>query len=93
MRSKIYALRTSGHGTCLSSADKRSAWCLCDDGWDGDKCNVTDPCQGISCNGHGLCLPSDDLKTATCSCVDGWTGSGCESKMEGQWCTGGHRGS
>ena len=66
------------HGQCIKSTHT----CICDPGWQGDGCHISD-CPGApeDCFGRGIC--NTNLSVPLCvSCIDGWMGPDCNTPCE-----------
>jgi hypothetical protein len=67
------------HGSCAADGDAYD--CACDDGYDGDDCEIDiDDCEGDPCT-NGECV--DAVAGFQCDCGDsGYTGELCETKIQ-----------
>jgi hypothetical protein len=67
------------HGSCAADGDAYE--CACDDGYDGDDCEIDiDDCEGDPCT-NGECV--DAVAGFQCDCGDsGYTGELCETKIQ-----------
>ena len=62
------------HGECRHGAGAHAGVCICDEGYEGERCEVLlDPCAGVDCGSHGSC------SGGRCSCSGGYSGSSCET--------------
>jgi len=81
------------HGRC-TLVDSTTATCICDDGYDGDGCElcasgfvpladgrcVVDPCNTPDpCSPHGECRPDSADGSISCSCDEGFAGDRCDA--------------
>ena len=57
----------SGHGRC----DGQSQQCVCDEGYDGNACEVA--LCALGCSAHGFCQ-----SPGHCVCAGGFSGANCE---------------
>jgi hypothetical protein len=67
------------HGTCEVEGDAYT--CDCEDGYDGDHCDLNiDDCNADACE-HGECI--DGVDSYTCNCDEtGFTGERCEIEIQ-----------
>lgn len=75
----------SGHGVCQLYGSKPG--CLCEDGWNGEKCNL--PCPGVvetgkPCNGNGICNVNFETGI-TCDCLQKFRGDACQFECPGDF--------
>ena len=61
------------HGECRHGAGAHAGVCICDEGYEGERCEVLlDPCAGVDCGSHGSC------SGGSCACTDHYSGTNCE---------------
>ena len=75
----------SGHGVCQLYGSKPG--CLCEDGWNGEKCNL--PCPGVvetgkPCYGNGICNVNFETGI-TCDCLQKYRGDACQLECPGDF--------
>ena len=74
----------SGHGTCKLYGD--TPGCLCENGWNGPKCDIACPgmlTTGVPCNLRGICNVDFDTNTASCECNEKFRGPDCSIECPG----------
>ncbi|MCB9737511.1 MAG: hypothetical protein H6745_33445 [Deltaproteobacteria bacterium] len=70
-------LAPCAHGACANTDAVTGFTCTCDDGWDGDRCDVdVDECAATPapCDAHASCR--NTLGGYFCECDGGWEGDG-----------------
>ncbi|XP_061075721.1 basement membrane-specific heparan sulfate proteoglycan core protein-like isoform X2 [Conger conger] len=67
-------------GTCLSSSEHQYR-CLCQDGFQGERCEVVKD----SCQHSAQCLNGGSCSSQRCVCAPGYTGLFCESDSPAQY--------
>ena len=80
-------IECSGRGVCVAEVDIYV--CICDLGYTGMNCEMTDYCFGQNCSMRGAC--QNKQSSYHCICGPGFTGSDCEidiNECEGQNCSG-----
>jgi len=76
----------SGHGICQLYGSKPG--CLCEDGWNGEKCDL--PCPGVvetgnPCNGNGICNVDFESRSTSCECLQKFRGESCQIECPGDF--------
>ncbi|XP_077863598.1 uncharacterized protein LOC144347804 [Saccoglossus kowalevskii] len=67
------AMNCSNNGTCYNNQ------CICQDGWQGDRCESREPCYINPCHNNGTCKPNSD--TFICHCPIGYNGTRCDQEL------------
>ena len=70
----------SNRGICTNK--EGSFDCACDEGYDGNRCQVDQRCMALSpCQNGGVCRLEEKDKYS-CQCQEGWTGQACETSVQ-----------
>jgi hypothetical protein len=76
------------NGTKTLNAGANVCECVCNDGYEGDRCDVpVTACRRAdapNCNGNGVQRDMDG--TCVCQCNEGWTGENCETRRRKRYC-------
>lgn len=92
-------LACSGHGECHLGTDETEGYCVCETGFEGSACGVTDGCAlgyNFKTGNESLCGGGEqgvcNKTTNQCECLNGWTGAECTERtcptVEGKLCGG-----
>ena len=73
-------VRCANGGECVDGLGD-SYTCICQPGWDGDRCEVNiDECEDDPCLNEGHCM--DLVGDFMCVCPITWTGPLCQDRVE-----------